>query len=328
MKQIIIKLPKLKTTKVFDTFWYFAAERQEIFYKRFNGKQYPWTDDRILNKYKFTNSYRASDRVSQYLINKVIYNRKRSIKETFFRILVFKLFNKIETWELLEEKMNEIELAQYDFITYDDILHIAMNMGEKIYSAAYIMASGESYFGQPKKHSNHLKLIELLIKDNVADKLANTKTMQGAYEILIQYPCIGPFLAYQLVTDINYSEITSYSEMEFVKAGPGAKDGIKKCFLNYEDYSEEDIIRYMVDNQENEFKRLGIIFKDLWGRKLQLIDCQNIFCEVDKYSRVAHPDIEGHTGRKRIKQTFKPKMGKIEYKYPPKWGINEVIFNK
>ena len=28
-------------------------------------------------------------------------------------------------------------------------------------------------------------------------------------------------------------------------------------------------------------------FRDLWGRPLQLIGCQNLFCEVDKYARVA-----------------------------------------
>ena len=38
-----------------------------------NNKSAPWTSDYILQTYKFTNTYRASDRVSQYLINNVIY---------------------------------------------------------------------------------------------------------------------------------------------------------------------------------------------------------------------------------------------------------------
>src|SRR5258707_9985183 len=41
------------------------------------------------------------------------------------------------------------------------------------------------------------------------------------------------------------------------------------------------------------------------SRRLQLIDCQNLFCEVDKYARVAHPNIAGRTGRTRIKQKFR-----------------------
>ena len=64
------------------------------------------------------------------------------------------------------------------------------------------------------------------------------------------------------------------------------------------------------------------------GRPLQLIDCQNLFCEVDKYARVAHPDINGLSNRKRIKQLFYPKENVINYWYPPKWGLNSKITQK
>lgn len=55
------------------------------------------------------------------------------------------------------------------------------------------------------------------------------------------------------------------------------------------------------------------------GRPLQLIDCQNLFCETDKYARVAHPDVAGR--RSRIKQIFAPTASRIEHRYPPKWGL-------
>ena len=113
--------------------------------------------------------------------------------------------------------------------------------------------------------------------------------------------------------------------MEFVVAGPGAKAGIRKCFSNPEVYSEEYIIRYMCEHQKSEFKRLGLDFVTLGGRDLQLIDCQNIFCETDKYSRVKYPDILDRNGRTRIKRRYKIKQEKIDYFYPPKWGINKKI---
>ena len=83
-----------------------------------------------------------------------------------------------------------------------------------------------------------------------------------------------------------------------------------------------DIIRLMAERQDYEFSRLGIQFKSLWGRKLQLIDIQNLFCEVDKYSRVKHPELIGISGRTRIKQKFKHHSETIEYFYPPKWNLN------
>lgn len=317
----------IKATPVFDTYWHFAAERQKIFFQRLNGENEPWTNDPVLKVHKFTNAYRASDRVSQYLIKHVIYrpDLPSSNAEVFFRIMLFKLFNKIETWQLLEHSFGEITYKDYSFEHYDRVLSQAMKAGGRIYSAAYIMPPGGTAFGYSFKHQNHLRLLEKMMSDELADKLARLKKMQAGFELIKSYPTIGDFLAYQFVTDINYSEITDFSEMEFVIPGPGARDGLKKCFSERVGLNEAELIRLMVDNQEREFERLGIDFQSLWGRRLQLIDCQNLFCEVDKYARVVHPDIVGISGRTRIKQKFS-KTGDLDMPwYPPKWDINIAI---
>ena len=57
-------------TVVFETYWRFAAERHRIYEKRLAGERQPWTDDPVLQKHKFTNTFRACDRVSQYLIKR------------------------------------------------------------------------------------------------------------------------------------------------------------------------------------------------------------------------------------------------------------------
>lgn len=259
------------------------------------------------------------------MIKEVIYNHSQEPKEILFRILVFKTFNKIETWELLLKRLGQISYIDYSFKEYDNILTSIMESGKPIYSGAYIMTSGKSRFGYSKKHRNHLKLIELMMKDNFDEKISEMRTMKELFEILKSYPTIGNFLAYQYATDINYSELCNFDEMDFVFPGPGALDGIKKCFLDIGEYNESDIIKYVTERQVEEFERLNIDFKNLWGRKLQLIDCQNLFCEVDKYSRVAHPEINGISGRKRIKQKFQPKTSRINYWYPPKWNINANI---
>jgi hypothetical protein len=316
-----------RATVVLDTYWRFAAKRQDVFFRRLEGRTAPWSDDPILCTYKFTNAYRASDRVSQYLIRHVIYrdDLPSSSDEVFFRIILFKLFNRIETWEMLERALGSVRFAEYSFARYDRILSAAMDTKEKIYSAAYIMPSGRSAFGHDRKHRNHLLLIEQMMADRLYDKLANASSMQKAFELLRSYPTIGDFLAYQFVTDVNYSQITNFSEMDFVVPGPGALDGIRKCFSDYGGLNEPELIRYMADIQESEFDRLGLNFRDLWGRRLQLIDCQNLFCEVDKYSRVHHPEITGLSGRTRIKQKYTATKSPISYWYPPKWGINEQV---
>jgi hypothetical protein len=134
----------IKPSVVYDTYWRFAAERQNIFFRRLEGQPSPWTDDSILAEYKFTNAYRASDRVSQYLIRHVVYRKDlpTSANEVFFRTMLFKLFNKIETWEALEAEFGSVTFEDYSFERYDRVLSRAMAAGNRIYSAAYIMPSG------------------------------------------------------------------------------------------------------------------------------------------------------------------------------------------
>jgi NTP pyrophosphatase (non-canonical NTP hydrolase) len=320
------RIAPLKPTPVYDTYWRFAAERQEIFFRRIEGKLPPWTADSILRSYKFTNTYRASDRVSQFLIRHVIYRNDLpdTREEVFFRILLYKVFNRIETWELLENKLGTITWEEYDFQRYDQVLSQALACDERIYSAAYIMPSAGS-FGHKRKHRNHLTLIERMMADELPKRLSDTSSMQEAFEMLRSYPTLGDFLAYQYVTDLNYSPLTNFSEMEFVVPGPGALDGIRKCFSDRGGLNDAEIIRFMADRQEMEFGRLGLRFRSLWGRPLQLIDCQNLFCEVDKYARARHPEINGMSRRTRIKQKFQPNSTPIAYWYPPKWGINDLV---
>ncbi len=323
-RNLFPSLAPVKPTEVYDTYWRFAAERQALFFRRFNLESYPWTADPILLTYKFTNAYRASDRVSQYLIRNVIYSGSQSIDEVFFRIILFKLFNKIETWELLSQTFGEISYKNYSFERYDRVLTQAMREKKPIYSAAYIMPSGGRR-GATKKHRAHLQLLESMINDGVPYKVATASSMRDAFYILVSYPMIGDFLAYQYVTDLNYSEICDFTEMEFVVPGPGAIDGISKCFSSLGGLNETGIIRLVTKRQNEEFERLGLKFQSLWGRQLQLIDCQNLFCEISKYARVRHPDVKGIANRTRIKQKYRANLTPIRYWYPPKWGINDLI---
>lgn len=326
---IISKAKTPTTTIAFDTYWRFAKARQDVFFARLDGSSGPWTDDPIISQFKFTNTYRASDRVSQYLIKQVIYQGKWGYEDTFFRILLFKLFNKIETWQMLEQHFGEVSLATFDVDTFDNVLDKAISSGTRIYSAAYIMPCGSrKKYGPMRKHRFHLQLLQKLLDDHFHHALIDCPTMQSAYGMLLSIDSIGKFLAYQLITDLNYAQYFDYQESEFVVPGPGALDGIAKCFANLGDYTPADTIKWMMEQQQHHFDRLELDFKSLWGRPLQLIDCQNIFCEVDKYSRVHHPDLNGLSGRTRIKQKFKANSGQISQFYPPKWGINELLSSR
>lgn len=313
-----------KRQEVFDLYWYFACERQNIFWKKINGDPAPWTHDKILQEYKFCNSYRVNDRVSQYLLKNVIYNGNNyNYEDMLFRIILFKLFNKESTWELLSKNFGDILLKNFNTKKYSIVLENAISNGTKIYNDAYISCANKA-FGYDRKHDNHLALLDKMFNiDKMQDKIIKCNTMQDAFNIIKGYPLIGNFMAYQLVTDINYSAFVNWKENEFTVTGPGSLRGIKKCFIDKGTMTNEDIIKYMYMHQDEEFKRLNLNFKRIGTRPLQLIDCQNIFCELDKYCRQALPDLKSN--RTKIKKHYVPKKDKIEYIYPPKWEISRTI---
>lgn len=310
----------LRPTPVFDTYWRFASERQAIYDARLRQEAGPWTTDPILTNFRFTNCYRASDRVSQFLIQHVAYRGDPSPEETTFRVLLFKFFNRISTWELLERELGELRWSDFGLDRVDEVLSAAFSHGQRLYSAAYVIPPPR--MGATRKHTNHLRLLQSMMENGLAVQLRNAHSMAHAFETLRSYPAMGDFLAFQMLIDLNYSTLLDFNEMDYVIAGPGARDGIRKCFGAEGRGIENQVIRYMADSQHEHFERLGLPFSGLSGRPLQLIDCQNLFCEVDKYARVAHPDVRGLSGRSRIKQKFAPITERVTAWFPPKWGIN------
>ncbi len=313
-----------RTTKVFETYWHFAAERQEVFFRRLRNDRSPLTSDPVIARHKFTNAYRASDRVSQFVIRNVIYSGDQSPTEVIFRTLLFKLFNKIDTWHLLERELGEIRYDTFVASRYEGVLSKAMRSGQRIYSAAYIMPAADRTQGRAK-HSGHLELLSRMMRDDLPARLVEAPSLRDAFERLRAYPMMGDFLAYQYIIDLNYSSVMNFSEMEFIVPGPGARSGIRKCFSDTGGLSESDLIRLVTEQQVDAFAQRQIQFRNLWGRSLQLIDCQNLFCEVDKYARVAHPDVKVGSGRERIKQVYQRTPSPLEPWYPPKWGLNDRI---
>jgi len=320
------RIRNLQRTPVYDLYWRFACERQAIYFRRLEGESPPWTDNAILQNFKFTNAYRAADRVSQYLIRRVIYDERYpdAPAEVVFRTLLFKFFNKISTWDLLEQRLGLLTWQSFDPHAYDRVLAEAAASGRRLYSAAYIIPP-VSLDQTRTKHRGHLKLLGLMLENGIVQRLQQSHDLRAVFELLKSFPSLGDFLAFQLAIDLNYTSVIDHDEASFVVAGPGARDGLAKTFINAQAVPAEALIALMMEEQESEFARLGLSFRSLWGRPLQLIDCQSLFCEISKYTRVSHPEISGLSGRTRIKQMFRPDGAPTQPWFPPKWGLNNRI---
>lgn len=318
-----VKRTRPKPSILYSTFWRFAFERHRVYQRRVAGEPYPWTNDSVLSSYRFTNVYRAADRVSQHLIRMMYSYRDASDDTLFFRTILFKIFNKIDTWESIVCNMGLPTADQFDYSRCDELLAERRRIGKTIYSAAYIMPSGGN--SDAPKHRMHLGLLRRMVNDRLPGKLRRTRSLRDAYALLLEYPTLGPFLAFQYAIDLNYTTLMSHSEWSFVVAGPGALDGLSKCFDSLGEYTPEDAILWLSDLQDEEFRRDNLDFNGLWGRSLRPIDVQNLLCEVSKYTRATHPEIRGNAGRRRIKQKFREAGPLPRPFFPPKWELNERI---
>jgi hypothetical protein len=313
-KKVIMERKKMNN-QMLKEYWQFACERQNVFYKKLKKQSEPYTNDIILQKFKFCNAYRVLDRVSQFLLKEVIYGKKKyGYEDTVFRILFFKIFNLPSTWVEVEKHFKEISLKTFEFDKYSQFL-TNLKKTKPIYNNAYIMCANK-VFGFHSKHENHLYLLKKMFQeDNLPKKLANCNTFEDAFYVIVSYPLIGNFLAYQYTTDLNYSDYFNWDDNSFTVAGPGSKRGIQKVFGKVKNFEQKIMETYA--NQEKQLNYFGLNFNYLKNHKLSPIDIQNLFCEFDKYLREARPNLKSN--RTKIKTKYKKTKGDISYILPPKW---------
>jgi hypothetical protein len=173
-------VPPVVRHEVHDAYWRFAARRHEIFLKRARDEPEPWTDDPILQRFKFCNAFRAADRVSQYLIREVIYNPRTEdleAEDVFLRIVLFRLFSKEATWAALDEAAGGLCRATLNVQRLGDVLE-GLRSRQAIYTAAFILAAPSAY-GHRAKHRNHLALVaDMFRAGGLGVRLGRAKSLE------------------------------------------------------------------------------------------------------------------------------------------------------
>jgi hypothetical protein len=302
-------------------YWEFADTRLDIYRARLRAGNVVRANDPVIAKHRFTNTYRACDRVSQYLITSVIYDGpERSFVDEFTRTVLFKLFNRIDTWEAIQSRIGTIDAEAVLSGRVETVLR-RLTECRKVYSAAYIMPPPQHLTGP--KAVRHLTLLARMLVDGTVNRVRHATSLAEVFAVLREVPSLGPFLAFQYSIDLCYGPTLTHDENEFVVPGPGALRGMRKCYSDFGDYSPTEVIRFTQERMEAETSRIGVDTPDLWGRPPQLVDLQNVFCEVDKYTRVARPDLSRDVAGSRIKQRYRVDERPLTSWFPPKWGINE-----
>ncbi|WP_196773935.1 nucleotide kinase domain-containing protein [Methylorubrum extorquens] len=317
----IRRAPPVTRKGVYELYWTFASRRQRMFERRLAADAFPWSDDAILNTFKFCNVFRAADRVSQYLIRDVAYAPDAgSYADRVFQIVAFRTFSNIRTWGGIRTALGRPPTID-DLRTgrFEKALDRVKAVNSGLYTGAFILCANKAY-GFDEKHRNHVALFQhMFIRGGLAETIRGANSLESVVRALQGFPLMGPFMAYQTAVDLNYSDLLGFDENDYTQAGPGALRGLRKAFTSLGDYSPSDAILWMVERQQEEFHRLSLPFGGLFGRKLHAIDCQGLFCELDKYCREAVPELASN--RSRIKARFAASPDPIALFFPPKWNL-------
>lgn len=276
-------------------------------------KEPPWTKDKVLREYRFTNVRREHDRETRWLIRNIAANDRLCYEDKLLNCVLFRLYNKHETAELLSMPIEFYGKynGEWDPEWYRSLFEAALVEDSKrvFFTAAFhtvgMKITLQKVTGEAYAPMRILKFMKLLLDDGFTNRIKEASNQEEAFKVITHYDGIGGFLGYQMFVDMTYIEEFPFSENEFTVAGPGCVMGLNYLFEDRDGMSYEECLFWLRDN-------LGSLFRDKLGkgwdpkklfwdlpeedRCLNVMSLENCFCELSKYIRA-----KSGTGRPRKK---------------------------
>lgn len=299
-----------------ENFWKFINDRHEIYLKRKRGEPKPWSDDPIFLDWKFTNVFRELDRgtiaIRQVLhklwvnyqrnlvVNKAVMEELYNIKEgekikevatskyirnQFINCILYRMFNYHKHCEAIGPIYNPTALYKY--------LEACQESGHKVFGGAYMHAPGKS----TNKLQDYIEVCRQIVSDadDLISIITTVNTLHDAWNVLQKYDCVGPFVAYEFVCDLRYTDILNNATdtCTWCNIGPGAERGLKRLGLKPTLESIVDLFHKSYGSLQN--KALGVVgegphwIEEHWSGKYpywELREIEHCLCELDKYERI------------------------------------------
>lgn len=303
-KGIIQMADPLINTEMLNLFSHYILERYRVHInKDVLKKDKPWTKDKILQQFKFTNVRREHDRETKWVIENIVENDDLIYEDKLLNIILFRLFNKHETLKLIGAPI-QFSCENFDPEKYRTIFKKYQRSHPKyvFFTGAFNtggMKNALQYY-LPENENNMcmrvINFLKYLIEDNIIYKINTCNTQYDVFDLLKGYKGIGDFLAYQIFVDFTYIPQFPFSENEFTVVGPGCKKGIDELFVIKDGMNYEECIFYIRDNwyrlmedvmKENQFyPEKEMVDCKQYDRCMNVMSIENCFCEFSKYVRV------------------------------------------
>lgn len=277
-----------------EEFWRFVNARHEIYRKRFVFKEpAPWTDDPVLQKVFFTNVYRELDKGTQYYQREVL--GSGDPVADLFETLVYRQFNNVRTYQFMKSFRRQGDWEDWEGIAAK-LTEYGQENNTNIFTDAH-MTTGIKWGGFDDKPRNVSWMIRRHWhnRESIYKEVMEAESLKERHKIIENLEGFGPFLAYEVVTDLGYSEELNprgFTEDDWANPGPGCRKAIdlilppnkrKQISVTYEDVI---LALRVLQNEYFEFLEIGFNFLD--ERELTLRNIEHSLCEFYKYSRAKH----------------------------------------
>lgn len=278
-------------------------------------KDPPWTTDSVLRDFRFTNVRREHDRETKWVIEHITSNPELSYEDKLLNVILFRLYNKHETSELISMPFKFSETPDWNPEWYRSLFEAALveDPHTKLFTGAFntggLKRALKWYLPKDDpKNSMPMRVlwfIQYLISEDIVGQVKACTRQDEVCDKLSSYMGLGKFLSYQIFVDMTYIEEFPFSENEYTQAGPGCVMGLNYLFEDRDGMSYEECLFWLRDNLDRVFvEELGKdwdpkrVFWDLpeEDRCFNVMSLENCFCELSKYIRA-----KDGTGRPRKK---------------------------
>lgn len=253
----------------------FIVARERIRLKKEGGFLWPWTEDPILQTYRFCNVHRQDDAVTRWIHCNVLWPQ-REHPDVWLLMCVCRLLNNVET--LAELGLDEWLLGMDD---WRRIVRKRQARGERVFNPAYMITTA----GKKQDKVHYIfDLLRSLWERREQLRPEPGDTLNSWHMALGMFDGLGSFLAGQVVADMRYVEpLLSASDWKtFACSGPGSRRGLNRVMGRpvKSSWSEDEWRRYVSKLQVYVNTGLRRYKIELHGQ-----DLQNCLCEHDKYER-------------------------------------------
>jgi len=279
---------------------YFVTERDHIRSEKEAGAPAPWTDDNILNTYRFCNIRRKDDRVSKWIHDYII-RPYEGTELLWFMLCCARWINWPPTIRELMDR-GAWPILGFDPIRFGRVIDERAARGEKAWTGAYMITARHVPPGWGKGAYVAEKVLHPLLTKGIGtylnSSLSQWRSVEETLSMFQGNHGWGTFMAGQAVADMTYCRLLGQAKdlHTYAPIGPGSTRGLNRLFGRKLDgrIQQEQFNAELMLVRDTVADTLGYPIPDM-----TLHDWQNCMCEFDKYLRALNG-----TGKPR--STYKP----------------------